>query len=169
MEYILYWWRVLLVSVLVSVSSVSLSCSSEITYLFEGTDAVQIANTIFLVEVANTSEERRIGLSNHDGLPRYSGMLFAYDSPGEKTFWMKGMDFPIDIIWIDETCHIVNITMNVPVPKAGLINDRDYLTYSSGVSVQYVLEVNAGVTDRNSIGLTDTVEFISGLYDRYSC
>lgn len=69
-------------------------------------------------------------------------MLFVYRDRLTRTYWMKGMRFPIDIIWIDRG-RVRGIERNVPVP-------RGYLpTYSSGGPADHVLEVPAGWAGRH--------------------
>ena len=64
------------------------------------TNKVTIGNTIFSVEVASTTIEQARGLSGRAGLKNNEGMLFLFNSAGVQNFWMKDMNFPIDIIWI---------------------------------------------------------------------
>src|SRR5438094_9545272 len=53
------------------------------------------------VEVARTDAEREKGLGGHAPLGQYDGMLFIFDQPAPYAFWMKGMTFPLDMLWID--------------------------------------------------------------------
>src|SRR3989338_662243 len=55
-----------------------------------------------IVELAVTPAQRERGLSGRDRLEPRSGMLFVFEDDGVRGFWMKGMTFPIDIIWIDD-------------------------------------------------------------------
>lgn len=112
------------------------------------------------VEVAKTAKEREKGLGERQSLDKDNGMLFIFDSAKSPVFWMKGMEFPIDIIWI-KNGKIIQIDRNVPIPKAG-VQDTRLPTYSAHDSIDYVLEVNAGFSDTNSIKVGDTVS-ISGI------
>lgn len=51
---------------------------------------------------ATNDESRERGLSHRPSLERGTGMLFVFDTPGKYGFWMKDMQFPIDIIFIHE-------------------------------------------------------------------
>ena len=51
-------------------------------------------------EVMVTPTEQARGLGYRDSLAWSHGMLFTYDEPGFRSFWMKGMRFDIDIVWI---------------------------------------------------------------------
>lgn len=54
----------------------------------------------FRVEVAQTADQQRDGLSGRDELSSGTGMLFRFGSRSEQQVWMAGMTFPLDIAWI---------------------------------------------------------------------
>lgn len=110
-----------------------------------------------LIEVADTNEKRAKGLGFRQSLATNSGMLFIHDTPKKYTYWMKGMNFPIDIMWImgDE---IADIIPNVPPPVEGQ-NDDTLERYSSTVDVDRVLEINAGFVLSNNIQVGDKILF----------
>lgn len=56
----------------------------------------------FRVEIAQTAEQQRDGLSGRDHLSPGTGMLFRFGSRRQQQVWMAGMKFPIDIAWIAE-------------------------------------------------------------------
>ena len=49
------------------------------------------------------------GLSGKSQLAQDQGMLFVFAQPGKYYFWMKGMNFSIDIIWIGEDMKVIYI------------------------------------------------------------
>lgn len=69
------------------------------------------------VEVARTRHEQAKGLAGRSSLPKGEGMLFPFDAAEHRTFWMKGMLIPLDIIWIREG-KIIAINANVPPPRS---------------------------------------------------
>lgn len=97
------------------------------------------------VEVANTSALRTRGLSYRESLAENSGMLFVFDKPDFYGFWMLGMKFPIDIIFIDENMKIVDIFRDVK-PE----------TYPNSFKPSkkslYVFEVSSGESKNLKIG-----------------
>lgn len=124
----------------------------------QASPTVSINNKTISVEIAKTSEERKKGLSERSSLDPNSGMLFIFDDKSTtQTFWMKGMLIPLDIIWIDND-KIIRIDKNVAAPTANT-PDGKIKTYSAGRPVDYVLEVNAGFSDSNSIKIGDIVNF----------
>src|SRR5688572_25635147 len=54
----------------------------------------------FQIEVADTSAKRELGLGERESLPAGHGMFFPFEGAQRWVFWMKGMRFPIDIIWL---------------------------------------------------------------------
>jgi uncharacterized membrane protein (UPF0127 family) len=66
------------------------------------------------VEVMDTPELRRQGLSGRDSLAADRGMLFTFDETStENCFWMKDMKFSIDMVWMNEDREVVTVTPNV--------------------------------------------------------
>jgi len=119
-----------------------------------GTGSVVIGGDLEVrVKVAATFSTREKGLSGHDPLADGQGMYFIFDEPGEFSFWMKDMLFPIDIIWIEDG-QIADMTVNVPVPVKG----QPLPTYSPRVPVSRVLEVPAGFAREHGLRLGLPVE-----------
>lgn len=119
------------------------------------TSKVRIGNTVITTEVAATEAQKQKGLAGRSFLAGDHGMLFPYDHKEQYNFWMRGMLIPLDFIWIDGK-YIVDITENVLPPKGteplNIVKPR--------VEVNKVLEINAGLVQRNGIRIGDTVEFL---------
>ena len=92
------------------------------------------------LEVARTEAEQSLGLGNRDSLAWGHGMLFPYERPGFRSFWMKRMRFDIDIVWIRDG-RIVGISAFVPYPRE---NPDRPATVRSPELADTVLEVPAG-------------------------
>ena len=102
---------------------------------------ITITNTIVQAEIADTEALETRGLGYRDGLDAGTGMLFVFGNSAPRTFWMKGMRFCLDIIWI-ENGQITGAAQNAcPEPNTA---DADLTRYPSGVAVSFVLEVPAG-------------------------
>lgn len=102
---------------------------------------VSVDNQDLSVEVARTEEEITQGLSNRTSLGS-DGMLFVIDPPRIPSFWMKGMNFPLDIIWI-RNGKVINIDFDVPVFMQQTVNPP---LYQPSASVDHVLELPAGAS-----------------------
>ncbi|MBU0612056.1 DUF192 domain-containing protein, partial [Patescibacteria group bacterium] len=70
---------------------------------------VEIARKTLKVGIALTKEEQKEGLSGKDILRDDEGMLFVFSNPEKYAFWMKNMNFPIDIIWIGEDLRVIYV------------------------------------------------------------
>src|SRR3989344_229292 len=118
---------------------------------------LKVGDSYFKIVLADTDEKRQVGLSNHTGLGKDEGMLFIFEEENQKpVFWMKGMDFSIDIIWINDN-KVVQITSQVPVPKAETA-DSQLPKYLPNQEVDYVLEVAAGIAKEKNIKVGDEVQ-----------
>ena len=104
------------------------------------------------VELADSVQKRAEGLSGRENLGRNQGMLFVFERPDYYSFWMKDMNFALDVIWIDENKKIVDITKNIlpeSYPKK----------FQPHEPAKYVLEVNASFADAHNIKISDTADF----------
>jgi uncharacterized membrane protein (UPF0127 family) len=114
-------------------------------------DWVTIRGARVAVEIADTPEKQALGLGEREDLAWDDGMLFPYDRPEFHAFWMKGMRFSIDIVWILKG-RIVDIDANVPFEP-----DKNGPTLRSPSLVDAVLEVPAGYAAANGWRIGDRV------------
>lgn len=112
-----------------------------------------IRGNCYALELALTPAQRAKGLMEHTTLLAGRGMWFVFEQPGQYGFWMKNMDFPIDILWIDGKFRIVEVKKNVP-PCA---RARCEVYYPSRDAL-YVLELPAGEAQRLQIVPGDKIE-----------
>jgi hypothetical protein len=68
---------------------------------------IRIGAQHFVVEVAASPAERNRGLSGHRPLARRAGMWFVFPEVGMPGFWMRGMRFPIDLVWVSPERRVV--------------------------------------------------------------
>ncbi|MGK0289493.1 MAG: uncharacterized membrane protein (UPF0127 family) [bacterium] len=111
---------------------------------------VEVDNrNIIQVEVVTSDEDMAKGLGYRKSLAIGKGMLFHYPDTDIRRFWMKGMFFPIDIIWIRKGT-IVHIEKDVPPPRSIMINDSQLKVYDgSSYPANMILEVPAGYSQKN--------------------
>lgn len=107
-------------------------------------------NMVFL-EVANTPESRELGLSRRTSLAVDEGMLFVFDELGHYAFWMKDMEFPIDIIWLDQDGIVVNVENNAT--PASYFETKPPKVFINRPSALYVLELKAGEASEDGVYL----------------
>ena len=79
-------------------------------------------------------------------------MLFVYPKPTTPVFWMEGMRFPLDIIFISKG-KIIEVVKEAMPPMPEQVRK----TYSPPASIDWVLEVNAGLSDRQEWKVGDKV------------
>lgn len=114
---------------------------------------VTINSKVFKVEVAKDQMTRVKGLSERESLPEDKAMLFLFEKPDYYPFWMRNMEFPLDIIFISEN-RIVTVRSNVqPAVKEGQSN-----TVLPIDPVDKVLEINAGLAQKYNLKKGDTVK-----------
>jgi uncharacterized membrane protein (UPF0127 family) len=113
---------------------------------------LRVGDATLNVEVAADEASRQLGLGGRDSLATDRGMLFLLpdDSP---SFWMKGMRFPLDMIWIRDG-RVVDVSANVPPPGD---SSTPLPTYSPDRPANRVLEVNAGWAAEHRIRRGDAV------------
>jgi len=116
-----------------------------------------IGEVTIVATVARSSTEQTLGLGYRDSLETGTGMLFVYQDPSPRSFWMKGMRFCIDIIWIERD-EVVGAAESVCPEPVGT-PDSDLPSYRSPEPVRYVLEVPAGWMAENGVTTGSLVVF----------
>lgn len=116
---------------------------------------VIVGEVTLSVEAVTSPESITLGLGQRDEIGS-DGMLFFLPEKRVANFWMHGMRFPLDMVWIDEG-KIVGIEKDVPAPVDP--SSTALPTYSSKVPVTHVLELPAGKADELGISEHMTVEY----------
>ena len=122
---------------------------------YRQTANVVVGNDDLHVEISDTPQLRERGLSYHDELLPNTGMLFVYDDIGKRIYWMKGMNFCLDIVWINDREIVGAVESVCPEPN---VPDAELLRYASPPEVQYVLEVPAGWLSEHGYGVGTPVD-----------
>lgn len=117
------------------------------------TEKASLGSTLIMIAKAETVEQQTQGLSGQTSIGENQGLLFAFDFDGKKGIWMKGMLFPIDVIWLDSNLKIVHI-------KENFLPESYPSAESSSVPARYVLELQAGFVQKNTIKIGDTLIFL---------
>lgn len=112
------------------------------------TQNVTIGTTTVAVEVASTEPEREQGLSGRSGLAEGKGMLFIFPQPGVYGFWMKDMQFNLDIIFAAADGTVVTVDSNL-TPQS--YKQTPPAVYYPAAPVMYALEVPAGFAAAHGI------------------
>lgn len=129
-----------------------------ISYQFPTTSSPEFSHPLtigeshILVAYAKTETELQQGLSNTAPLRFDQGMLFIFPSPRQDAFWMKDMNYPLDIIWLDADKKVTDIEPNLSptsYPKS----------FGPDAPASYVLEVSAGFAAKNTIVVGTQIKF----------
>ncbi|MFP4529767.1 MAG: DUF192 domain-containing protein [Halodesulfurarchaeum sp.] len=97
--------------------------------------------------VADTRSTRYTGLSETDSLGPNEGMIFVYDAEATRSFVMRNMSFPLDIIFVGADRRITAI-------HHAAVDDDEAFTGRA----RWVIEVNRGFTDDHDITEGDEVQ-----------
>ncbi len=101
---------------------------------------VIINKNIFDAYISDTEKLREKGLSGFSGLENNQAMLFIFPNADIYGFWMKGMLFSIDILWLDDDFKIISLEKNVSPNTFPKI-------FFPKKPAKYVIELRAGISD----------------------
>lgn len=114
---------------------------------------LQVDGHKFSLEVADTTQEQTQGLGDRASLPANQGMLFVFSgTPQVQCFWMKDMEFPLDIVWLGSNKQVVHIEQNVSP-------DTYPRSFCPSDPAEYVIELNAGTVASTGIRDGQTLNF----------
>ncbi|HLW32293.1 MAG TPA: DUF192 domain-containing protein [Aequorivita sp.] len=137
-------------------NSESKSITKEITFTKEGelkllkaeTDSVIVQLDI---EIADNDYKVQTGLMYRRSMEPQQGMLFIFKDSQPRSFYMKNTEIPLDIIYFNSQKELVSIQKNA--------RPNDLTSLPSEAPAQYVLEVNAGLSETWDLQKGDKFEF----------
>ena len=137
-------------------SSEEKSLTKEITFTKEGELQLMKAGTDSIIasldiEIADDEYQTQTGLMYRNSLGKDQGMLFVFKDVQRRSFYMKNTKIPLDIIYLNGDKEVVNIQKNA--------KPFDETSLPSEAASQYVLEVNAGLTDAWNLKNGDRIRF----------
>lgn len=98
------------------------------------------------VLLADEDAERSRGLQGYEPLPEGEGMLFVYDEAAVRTFAMKQVSFPIDVLFVGEDLTVASIEP---------LDPGDTRLVSSPGPCRYVIELPQGWAEEQGIAVGD--------------
>ena len=107
-------------------------------------DTIQLTAGMHLIkaELAQTPEQREIGLMFRKTMGANEGMLFSFERPGQQCFWMKNTLIPLAVAFVADDGSIVNIDAMKP---------QTLDSHCSTKEVPFVLEMNEGWFGKHGI------------------
>jgi uncharacterized membrane protein (UPF0127 family) len=103
------------------------------------------------IEIADDEYKTQTGLMYREFMDENQAMLFIFPDSQVRSFYMKNTAIALDIIYINADKKIVSFQKNA--------RPYDESSLPSGVPSQYVLEINAGLSDRWNLEVGDRIEF----------
>ena len=118
-----------------------------LAFVGEGGDTLQVID----IEVAESEQERSVGLMYRKPLDDTKGMLFIFPQQDNLSFWMRNTPVSLDMIFADSTGQIVTIHPRTK-PFA-------QTSYPSSSTAKYVVEVDSGFTERHNVHVGDKIDW----------
>lgn len=114
--------------------------------------SLTIGDGLYKARVAKTQAQRDKGLSGVSYLASNEAMLFEFDHSDKWAIWMKDMQIPLDIVWLDQNQEVVYIVKGATpedYPKPYIPNDP----------AQYVIELPVGTVEAKRIKIGSKATF----------
>ena len=148
-----------IVAAVIGAATVLAACGGEETVVSDSADVTlelvgSGVNVEVKIEVADTSAERRRGLSGRDELPADQGVLFVNDEDVTVGFQMADTTIPLSLAFISDAGEILHILEMDPCVSASCE------VYQPPLPYRLALEVNQGAFAQWEIGVGDRVVFL---------
>jgi uncharacterized membrane protein (UPF0127 family) len=130
------------------------SLTKEIAFKKEGELKLLRADSLLKsldIEIAETEYETQTGLMYRHSMENNQAMLFIFKNEKPRSFYMKNTEFPLDIIYVNNKKEIVSIQKNA--------KPFDNTSLPSNAPVLYVLEINAGLSDKWGLVAGDIIKW----------
>jgi len=109
------------------------------------------------VEVVTHPIDMMRGMMFRDSLAADRGMLFIHGEPGNYSYWMYQVRVPLDIIWMDRSRRIVEISANTPPCKSE--KGSECPKYGGTKKALFVLELAGGMAARYRLDVGGEISF----------
>ena len=96
-----------------------------------------------VTEIARTPIEHQVGMMWRTNMAEMEGMIFIFNEPGQRSFWMRNTLVPLDIAYIAADGSLLEVHAAQPRNETPLpsVSER----------VQFVLETRQGWFQRNNV------------------
>ncbi len=109
------------------------------------------------VEIADSIEEREIGMMYRKTVTLGTGMLFVFEDEISRNFWMKKTYIPLDIIFFSSKKKVTSMVEGM-IPCDETVTNQICTLYNSEFPAMYALEAPAGFIRANSIRVGDEMQ-----------
>lgn len=149
-DIIIHECSIAMILILLILNIVSIVASTNINLV----DVCVQDKACFQARIVDHPITRAKGLSNETFLPENEGMLFIFPMESRPSFWAKNMQYPIDIIFINEDDIINYMVKNLPPCSADACPK-----YQPSQPVSKVLEINGGQSKKWGIHVGDSIQY----------
>lgn len=96
-----------------------------------------------VAEIARTPVEHQVGMMWRTNMAELEGMIFIFDEPGRRSFWMRNTLVPLDIAYLATDGTLLEVHAAQPRNESPLPSDSD--------RVQFVLEMRQGWFQQHNV------------------
>jgi uncharacterized membrane protein (UPF0127 family) len=109
-----------------------------------------------VAELAVTGADMEKGMMYRTELLPGHGMLFVHGEAGRYPYWMANCKIPLDIIWMDGSHRVVEISANTPPCPSG---GKDCPTYGGHAMATFALELGGGEAAKHQVTVGSSIQF----------
>lgn len=120
--------------------------------MFRAPTDMWLGDGVFRTELALDNNSRTKGLSGTPTLSPDRALLMVFPSEGKWGIWMKDMNYPIDIVWLDQSKKVIYIVKNASP-------DDQTTVYQPKTPAKYVVELTGGTVDSRRIKIDSVAIF----------
>ncbi|MBI4167473.1 MAG: DUF192 domain-containing protein [Candidatus Aenigmarchaeota archaeon] len=113
---------------------------------------------LFRAEMASGFIKKTVGLMGRRRLRSNEAMLFSFPFEHQWSFWMFGMKFSLDLLFLDRNRKIVHIERSA---KPLSFSPKTWKTIKSPKKFKYAIEINAGEAENKRIKVGYVLTFTS--------
>lgn len=113
---------------------------------------------VFSVDLALTLEQQRRGYMGRKVIAPDEGLLFLYNRPGIRSFWMKNCLTDLDIIWLDTEDRVLYIEHSAPPCRSAPCP-----SYGPAQPALNILEIAGGTAAREGLRTGDRLLIVTDL------
>lgn len=114
--------------------------------------SISIDGHHLMAMIADDDQERLVGLSGRNSLPKGQALILSHAKPTSGGIWMKDMKISIDVLWVTADGKVVGLIKELrpeSYPKV----------YYSSIPVTTVVELPAGYIEAHKIHYGSTLRF----------
>ncbi|MDB5183551.1 MAG: hypothetical protein JWO07_232 [Candidatus Saccharibacteria bacterium] len=117
----------------------------------QGESLLRLNGYSYHFTVMRSDAERAKGLSGTKSLSSDQAMIFVFPQDGSLPMWMKDMNYPIDMVWLNDDKEVVYTVKDAEPSSYNAVDPSKSTQFASPTSAHYVIELPSGTIDRTGI------------------